>query len=57
MYAPIGLNIGALTPEEIAVSIMSEVIMVRRGGDGGKMTMGDWYIDRAASIVERAIEV
>lgn len=57
VYAPIGLNIGALTPEEIAVSIMSEVIMVRRGGDGGKMTMGDWYIDRAASIVERAVEV
>ena len=56
VYAPIGLNIGALTPEEIAVSIMSEVIMVRRGGDGGKMTMGDWYIDRAASIVERAVE-
>ena len=57
VYAPIGLNIGALTPEEIAVSIMSEIIMVRRGGDGGKMTMGDWYIDRAASIVERAVEV
>ncbi len=57
VYAPIGLNIGALTPEEIAVSVMSEVIMVRRGGDGGKMTMGDWYIDRAASIVERTVEV
>ena len=57
VYAPIGLNIGALTPEEIAVSIMSEVIMVRRGGEGGRMTMGDWYIDRAASIVERAVEV
>ena len=57
VYAPVGLNIGALTPEEIAVSIMSEIIMVRRGGDGGRMTMGDWYIDRAASIVERAVEV
>ena len=57
VYAPIGLNIGALTPEEIAVSIMSEVIMVRRGGDGGTMTMGEWYIDRAASIVERTVEV
>lgn len=57
VYAPVGLNIGALTPEEIAVSIMSEVIMVRRGGDGGRMQMGDWYIDRAASIVERAVEV
>ena len=57
VFAPIGLNIGALTPEEIAVSIMSEIIMVRRGGDGGRMTMGDWYIDRAASIVERTVEV
>ena len=57
VYAPVGLNIGALTPEELAVSIMSEIIMVRRGGDGGPMTMGDWYIDRAADIVERAVEV
>ena len=56
VYAPIGLNIGALTPEEIAVSVMSEIIMVRRGGDGGQMQMGDWYIDRAASIVERTVE-
>ena len=57
VYAPVGLNIGALTPDELAVSIMSEIIMVRRGGDGGQMRMGDWYIDRAASIVDRAVEV
>ena len=57
VYAPVGLNIGALTPEELAVSIMSEIIMVRRGGDGGQMRMGDWYIDRAASIVDRTVEV
>ena len=56
VYAPIGLNIGALEPEELAVSIMSEIIMVRRGGDGGQMQMGDWYIDRAADIVERATD-
>ena len=35
---------------------MSEIIMVRRGGDGGQMQMGDWYIDRAADIVERATD-
>jgi xanthine dehydrogenase accessory factor len=31
VYAPIGLNIGAETPEEIAVSIVAELIQVRAG--------------------------
>ncbi len=31
IYAPIGLKIGALTPEEIAVSIAAELVSVRRG--------------------------
>jgi xanthine dehydrogenase accessory factor len=32
VHAPIGLDIGALTPEEIAVAILAEIILVRRGG-------------------------
>jgi len=36
--SPIGLEIEAETPEEIAVSIMAEVIMLRRGGDGSVMS-------------------
>lgn len=36
VYAPIGLNLGGPTPEEIAVSILAEVIAVRRGGKAAK---------------------
>ena len=34
VYSPIGLDVGSETPAEIAVSIMAEIIRVRRGGTG-----------------------
>jgi len=37
VHTPIGLDIGAETPEEIAVAIMAEVVQVRRGGSGRPM--------------------
>ncbi len=36
--APIGLELQAETPKEIAVSILAEIIMLRRGGSGRPMT-------------------
>jgi xanthine dehydrogenase accessory factor len=36
--APIGLDLGAVSPEETALSIMSEVVAVRNGRDGGRLS-------------------
>ena len=37
VHSPIGLGIGAETPEEIAVSIMAEILMLRGDGTGKQM--------------------
>lgn len=39
--APIGLNIGAVSAEEIAVSILAEVIQIRRGRPDSTTAMSD----------------
>ena len=37
VHTPIGLDIGAETPEEIAMAILAEMVMERRGGTGRQM--------------------
>jgi xanthine dehydrogenase accessory factor len=40
VHSPIGLELQAETPEEIAVSIMAEILMLRGGGTGKQMAKG-----------------
>jgi xanthine dehydrogenase accessory factor len=37
--SPMGLELNAETPEEIAVSILAEIIMLRQGGNGQEMAL------------------
>jgi xanthine dehydrogenase accessory factor len=39
VHAPIGLDIGAVTPAEIAISILAQMIAVRRGVDTSRLAM------------------
>jgi len=37
IFTPAGLDLGAVTPEEIALSILSQIVALRRGGTGGTL--------------------
>lgn len=38
IHAPIGLDIGAVSPEEVALAIMAEIVAERRGESGGSLS-------------------
>jgi xanthine dehydrogenase accessory factor len=41
LSSPIGLDLGARTPEETAVSIAAEIIALQWGGDGRRLSLSD----------------
>jgi len=46
LRSPIGLDLGARTPEETALSIAAEIVAARRGGTGVPLTGGRAPIHR-----------
>jgi xanthine dehydrogenase accessory factor len=50
LHAPIGLDIGARTPEETAASIAAEIIATRWGGSGAPLTTAQGPIHREIAL-------
>jgi xanthine dehydrogenase accessory factor len=50
LSSPIGLDLGARTPEETAVSIAAEIIALRWGGGGGRLAGMDGRIHHGQAV-------
>ncbi|MCQ4211492.1 MULTISPECIES: XdhC family protein [Streptomyces] len=53
LRSPIGLDLGARTPEEVALSIASEIVANRRGGSGVSLTGAHTPIHHEAGATRR----
>lgn len=54
LRSPIGLDIGATTPAEIALSILGEWLMLRQGSAGKPLQLEREHVAKAAARVEAA---
>ena len=57
LKAPVGINIGARTPEEIAISIISEILSFRLGGNGNSMMLDSKYINKIRTKISKSSEI
>lgn len=49
LRSPVGLDIGGRTPEEIALAILGEWIMLRKGGGGAPMQLSEELLARVVA--------
>jgi xanthine dehydrogenase accessory factor len=56
VYSPVGLDIGAVTPEEIAVSILAELIAIRRRTERALPHMSWFQSGRHIAAHESAVQ-
>jgi xanthine dehydrogenase accessory factor len=57
VQSPAGLNLGAATPEEIALSIMSQIVALRRGGSVTPLGLKESDIENQADHTDKVIQV
>ena len=54
VHSPVGLDLGGRTPEEIALSIMSEIVAFWYGHEGGTMKIEDAQVERISKKLRGA---
>ena len=54
VHSPVGLDLGGRTPEEIGLSIMSEIVAFWYGHDGGTMKIEDAQVERISKKLRGA---
>lgn len=56
IFAPAGLDLGAVTPEEIALSIVSQIVALRRGGTSRPLNLKEAILDLATGDLQETRE-